>query len=91
MTSYEELANALDEVESVPCQDAPDLFFPVEDEQENAWSHNMRNVREAKRLCRSCPVALLCLDYALSNYEVYGVWGGTSAKERKGLQRGRNA
>jgi WhiB family redox-sensing transcriptional regulator len=28
-----------------------------------------------------------CLDYALSNDERFGVWGGLSEKERLGLRR----
>lgn len=38
---------------------------------------------EAKDLCRTCPVAQNCLDDALTRRERDGVWGGTSAAERK--------
>ncbi|MFE1914992.1 WhiB family transcriptional regulator [Streptomyces anandii] len=38
--------------------------------------------REAKRLCKMCPVQGDCLEYALV-YDMYGVWGGMSYNERK--------
>jgi WhiB family redox-sensing transcriptional regulator len=41
--------------------------------------------REAKKICAGCPVIAECLEQALVyNYE--GVWGGTSAKERRSLK-----
>lgn len=41
----------------------------------------------AKSICASCPVAAECLHYALENREEYGVWGGTSAKQRRDMQK----
>jgi len=38
--------------------------------------------KEAKRFCATCPVQGDCLQYALV-YDMYGVWGGMSYKERK--------
>lgn len=41
--------------------------------------------RQAKAICRGCPVRRECLDYAVSAEEVallHGVWGGKSHKER---------
>lgn len=59
----------------------PDLFFPERGE-------NADNA-EAKRICRSCPVQVECLDYALENREIYGIWGGTSERERRRIRRAR--
>ena len=42
----------------------------------------------AMRVCESCVVRELCLQWALSHNETYGIWGGTSAQERKQLRRG---
>lgn len=36
----------------------------------------------AQALCRSCPVAEICLTKALETDERYGVWGGTSGRQR---------
>lgn len=36
----------------------------------------------AIRVCQECPVKRECLNYALDNEIVHGVWGGTSARER---------
>lgn len=41
--------------------------------------------RKAKELCRSCPFTTECLRYALENREKYGIWGGLTEKERRGL------
>ena len=39
------------------------------------------------RLCHTCPLQQPCLDYALA-YDVQGVWGGTTASQRRRLRRG---
>lgn len=39
----------------------------------------------AKAICARCPVAQLCLDYAL-RHAVVGVWGGTIDAERVQLR-----
>lgn len=41
--------------------------------------------RAAKKICSDCPVAGLCLEWALDNGERWGVWGGKSDKERRKL------
>lgn len=45
------------------------------------------SVRDAKRICALCPIRTACLDFALSNDERFGVWGGLSEKERLELRR----
>ena len=42
---------------------------------------------EVLGVCRSCPVRRPCLEYALATGDP-GVWGGTTAKERRRLRRG---
>lgn len=37
---------------------------------------------EAKAVCRDCPVRRQCRDHALEAGEPYGIWGGTTPKER---------
>ena len=44
-----------------------------------------------KLICGSCPVVQPCLEYALKSGEKFGVWGGTSERERRRIRglRGR--
>lgn len=58
-------------------QVGPDLFFPQSAAEE----------AEALRICSTCPVLDECLDYALEAGETYGVWGGTTEKQRRRLRR----
>ena len=44
--------------------------------------------RAALAICSTCPVVEECLELALETHERFGVWGGTSERERKGLLRG---
>lgn len=54
------------------CRDeSPDLFF------------DEITTKDALSVCRPCPIRQDCLSWALSKPERYGVWGGTTADERK--------
>ena len=57
----------------------PNLFFP-----ERGVSTD-----EAKKVCKGCPVRAECLEFALVNVEKFGVFGGTSERERRRLRRER--
>jgi WhiB family redox-sensing transcriptional regulator len=57
----------------------PDLFFP----------ERGASTREAKEVCRGCVVRDACLEYALSNGEKFGIWGGMSERERRRIRRQR--
>ena len=60
------------------CRDADsDLFFPGPD----------GDPREAVRICRGCPVREHCLEWALETRVRYGVWGGTTERERRRMLR----
>jgi WhiB family transcriptional regulator, redox-sensing transcriptional regulator len=58
-------------------QTDPDAFFPRKGQPN----------RPAKRVCTGCPVASECLAYALAHNERYGVWSGTSERERRAVLR----
>lgn len=58
-----------------------DLWFP--EKQKGAAA-----TKEAKAVCRRCPVVDECLNYALRRGESHGVWGGHSSKERQRMKRG---
>lgn len=55
----------------------PEAFFP-----EKGGS-----TREAKRVCSVCEVRAECLEFALSNDERFGIWGGLSERERRRLKK----
>ena len=51
------------------------------------WPEKGRSVAEAIRVCMKCDVRLACLEWAVSNKEREGVWGGTTGRTRRDLQR----
>ncbi|MDQ6937310.1 MAG: WhiB family transcriptional regulator [Actinomycetota bacterium] len=57
-------------------------FFNPDNERGRA-----KRTREAsaKAVCARCPVAINCLDWALTVREPFGVWGGMTATEREEL------
>lgn len=62
------------------CLDAdPEVFFPDKG----------GSTREAKRICNACEVQQACLEWALEHDERFGIWGGTSERERRRLRRER--
>nr|WP_093656935.1 WhiB family transcriptional regulator [Streptomyces wuyuanensis] len=58
----------------------PALFHPTTGESSN----------HAKRICTSCPVRTECLEHAIT-YGETGVWGGTTAGQRRAIRRAREA
>ena len=68
------------------CRDAdPDLFFPI-----GSTGPALRQIVEAKRICRTCPVQARCLAWALHNGITDGVWGGTTEDERRRSEPAQN-
>ena len=45
-------------------------------------------VARAKAICAACPLRQKCLDWAIAREE-FGVWGGTTARERAAIRRQR--
>jgi WhiB family redox-sensing transcriptional regulator len=45
-------------------------------------------VARAKSVCANCPLRPKCLEWAISREE-FGVWGGTTARERAAIRRQR--
>ena len=43
----------------------------------------------ARQVCAQCPVRQQCLEFAVSNRIVYGIWGGLTGPERRALQSDR--
>ena len=63
--------------DSLCAQTDPEAFFP-----EKGGS-----TRDAKKICTSCEVRTMCLEYALENDERFGIWGGLSERERRKLKK----
>lgn len=59
----------------------PELFFP---------GHGASN-REGLAVCARCPVRDPCLEQALATGETYGIWGGTTERDRRSIRRKRRA
>lgn len=55
------------------------LFFPERGE----------STRPAKAICAACPVRADCLNYALDNHILHGLWGGFSERARRRMRRTR--
>jgi WhiB family redox-sensing transcriptional regulator len=58
----------------------PELFFPVAS-QGSALSQ----ISAARAVCQRCPVAAMCLAYALQTSQT-GIWGGTTQEERRAMR-----
>lgn len=79
---FQEFAEVLDGQGETPCMAYPDAFFRDRDQDER------QKYVIARQLCQSCPIRLQCLEYAVTNGEDYGIWGGMTPREREGLRRG---
>ena len=44
-----------------------------------------------RELCETCPVRRQCLEYALADESLTGLWGGTTDMERRVIRRRRVA
>lgn len=73
---------------TLPLDLSDPLFFGNEDRQ--APEDLIVAVETARRVCNVCPVQRECLTHALAFDMRYGVWGGTSGKQREKM-RGRLA
>jgi WhiB family redox-sensing transcriptional regulator len=63
----------------------PELFFAS-----GSTGPALRQIAEAKAVCRGCEVVDTCLRWAVEARQETGVWGGLSEDERRTLKR-RNA
>jgi hypothetical protein len=55
------------------CKGLTSLFFTERGE----------STREAKAVCAGCPVRAECMAFAVDNAERFGVWGGTTERQRR--------
>lgn len=80
------MSEALPSVESeewrkdASCKEYPPVvFFPSDGV----------GVEAARKICAFCTVKTACLEFALENSIDHGVWGGTSERERRRIQKRR--
>jgi WhiB family transcriptional regulator, redox-sensing transcriptional regulator len=59
----------------------PELFFPL-----SAAGPSLPQLDLAKQVCRCCQVRAQCLEFALAQGEIHGIWGGASEDERRQLR-----
>jgi WhiB family redox-sensing transcriptional regulator len=59
------------------CKGETDFFFSYDEEM----------VEQARAICQECPVRQECLETALADANLYGVWGGYTKAERRRLRR----
>jgi len=56
---------------------SPDIFFPGRGQ----------STKEAKQYCHNCPMEDDCLSFSLANHLNFGIWGGTSERERRRIRK----
>ena len=68
--------------QQVSCRDSdPDAWFPDDDNPKAAHYANV------KKLCAACPIQAMCLEYAMTNNELHGIWGGLTPRDRFNLNK----
>lgn len=50
-------------------------------------AYTLTSIRKARAICETCPVFNECLYQALTNREDYGLWAGTTMRQRKEIFR----
>jgi WhiB family redox-sensing transcriptional regulator len=67
--------------EAAACLDADGdvSFFPNKED--------LGTIVKAKAICAACPVADVCLSWAIETNQGEGIWGGHTPKERRKLRR----
>lgn len=60
----------------------PEMFFPIGD-----GPLVQIEIEDAKAVCDGCPVSVECYEWAFTQGERDGIWGGTTAEERRALRQ----
>lgn len=70
--------------EEAACQYVdPELFFILKGQT--------TKVRQAKKICRSCPVVDQCREWAIEIGDRHAILGGTTERDRRHLRKARHA
>ena len=70
------------------CLDAEDADIDLR--VELFFSTSETSIQKAKQICARCEVRKECLNYALTNNEQYGVWGGLDEQQRQSIIHSKN-
>ena len=60
------------------CREVPTVLFFIERGGSSA---------PARAICAACVVRSHCLDYAMADHDLMGIWGGTNERERDRMRR----
>lgn len=71
---------------TAPCAGKTDLFYP-----QQHGNGDRATATAAREICAACPHRVKCLEFAIDNAELHGVWGGTTPQERRVIARNRRA
>jgi hypothetical protein len=92
-----ELQEAIIDNGGVECEQVPTVFFPEEwtipvgrgGNANGEGSGNMYQmaITTARQICFRCPVIDKCLKVGM--FEDYGIWGGTTPKQRRKIKKDR--
>lgn len=72
ITPWREAAACLEAAQDV-------TFFPDKED--------LGAIVKAKAICATCPVADICLSWAIETKQSEGIWGGHTPRERRKLRR----
>jgi WhiB family redox-sensing transcriptional regulator len=68
--------------EKPPCtKEDPELFFPI-----SYMGGDDFQIRQAKAVCKSCPIAVACLEFALEVEDGFAILGGMTPGERQRIK-----
>jgi WhiB family redox-sensing transcriptional regulator len=59
-------------------------FFPTKGKE----ARTQHVISSARLVCARCPVRSECLEFAVKNSVMYGIWGGLTREERKKVKDG---
>jgi WhiB family transcriptional regulator, redox-sensing transcriptional regulator len=74
-----DLAFTFDASEALCAQVDPELFFPLQGDNESG--------RIAKQICTKCPLITDCLSEAILTNSTDGIWGASTPKDRQRIRR----
>ena len=65
------------------CKGTEESVFFGEKNPHTRPALNLRQIKNAKVICKECPVFDKCLKHAITQHEEYGIWAGTTGRARE--------